>query len=192
MGKSYMKTILMFLAVATVMLAQAASALDVVYTLEFAYIKGEIELLEINLVQGEAPGRQLEPKEGYSARMVSDKGDLLYSLNFSIPLEIEEPHQDELNSTEPAGPIRLDETAFNLVIPYFENAKLVNIYSPEGELKLSVDISRHTEAAKTAGAETAEAPPQPVSTTPLIVIAAVAIAVIAVFAFWRRRLHKAF
>jgi hypothetical protein len=71
----------------------------------------------------------------FMVRVVSFDGDILGEYGFHDPRII-------LAEQGYNGPTWLDDVDFIQIIPYFQNAKTINIFSADAELMLSVDISK--------------------------------------------------
>ena len=110
-----------------------------IYFLNLNYNYGDIELIDVSVRQGYSPDRKIQPEDGYKCEVVSFSDKILYSFKFLPPLLIMGP--PPLEGEEPTEPVYLNETDFTLLIPYFRNAKSINIYDSEKNLKLSVDVS---------------------------------------------------
>jgi len=70
--------------------------------------------------------------------LFSDKKGILFSSNFSIPLT-QRNYKIE-NSQIIDDWITLNETTFDLEIPYFDNAEYINLYSPSRKILLSTSV----------------------------------------------------
>ncbi len=103
---------------------------NIVYVAKIKYSKEGLSLVDIWLVEGEPPDRRIQPEDGYTAKLVSSTGDILDFFKFGIPIFL----------TDIA--VELDETYFSVVFPYFPNAKSIQILDPEGNLKLTIDVSQ--------------------------------------------------
>lgn len=112
-----------------------------IYVLKLHYAKGNISLINVSLKEGYADQSKILPGEYYECKIVSFSGQTLYSLKFSIP--------NKISTIQAPGPITLEEVDFALLIPYFKEAKAINIYDGAGNLELSVDISKYSEPSKT-------------------------------------------
>ncbi|AJF63092.1 MAG: hypothetical protein QT11_C0001G0967 [archaeon GW2011_AR20] len=124
---------------------------NVVLSLTLKYNNGKITQEGIKLIEGNPPDRLNQPAEGYMVKIISFDNQELYSLKFSIeltPINALDPSWfDEQGNqiffpeetTEP-----LKEKVFVLNLPYFKNAKYVEIYDPTNELLLRIDVSDYT------------------------------------------------
>ncbi len=106
------------------------------YLLNLHYSKGGLELVQTELVEGKGPDRKLQPERGYTAKINSLEGSLKHYLKFNIPLSV--ISEDETIS----GIIELDEITFSIAMPYFSDGKSVDIFDPQGTLKLTIDVSQ--------------------------------------------------
>jgi len=90
-----------------------------------------ITLLKLNRIDG-APPEYLPQAYDYIAKMISNEGELLGEFGFNDPrIVLAEPGSQ--------GPTMLKEADFDLVLPYYDNAKKVDIYSGYKRL-ISIDI----------------------------------------------------
>ena len=105
------------------------------YSLKIGYSKGELNLVELNFIEGSGPDRLIQPETGYTAKIVTFGGEAIHGFKFDIPLLVYSN-----------GVIELDETEFGLRVPYFENAREITIYDTNGQLKLSLDVSGFSRA----------------------------------------------
>jgi len=110
------------------------------YLLELNYNQGNLSLLNISLKEGHFSEPLWQPAEGWKAEVLSPKNETLYSLKF-IPNQIQVFWVPSDEKETPPGPIYLDNFNFALSLPYFKEAKIINIYDPQGNLKLSKDVS---------------------------------------------------
>jgi len=102
-------------------------------------------LKSITLIDTQAPDRKIQPETGYVSEVISFDKKILYSFLFEVPLVI---YVDEIDSETGRfiGKTEiLDETDFSLIIPYFPNGEKINIYNPEKEKILEIDISSFSE-----------------------------------------------
>lgn len=110
------------------------------YLLELHFSQGRLSLKNISLKEGHFSEPLWQPEDGWRAEIVSLKGEILYSLKF-VPNQVQvfwiPPDEDQT----PPGPIYLDNFDFALTLPYFKNAKTINIYDRNGNLQISKDVS---------------------------------------------------
>lgn len=93
------------------------------------YLDGTITFEEIDLAQGPAPP-QLWVMPGYhTARVISDKGEVLHEYFFHPPTHMVDPFYEPPNAT------------FDLGLPYFFDAASIAIYDPNNTLRLTVDVT---------------------------------------------------
>lgn len=111
------------------------------YSVDIYYNSGDLSEQGIKILEGDVPDQRLEkfidPSEAYAAKIISQNGDVLYLSKFEMGIFAFDLGQ-------------LDETFVTILVPYFAEGKTIEIYNPQGELKLSVDISRFSrpESAK--------------------------------------------
>jgi len=123
------------------LLSIAQAAENKIYVLDLEYNKGNINFIDLSVKVGYAPDRKIQPEVGYKCEVISFTDEVLYSFKFEIPLVIYTP--PPLEGEEPEGPIYLEEVNFILIIPYFENGKVINIYDSNNTKKVSIDISQY-------------------------------------------------
>ena len=70
-----------------------------------------------------------QPENGYSLKLNSLNNEELFNLKFEFPLVV-----FDSNITE------LDQAETRLIIPYYEEAKIIEIYSSENELLLDINV----------------------------------------------------
>ena len=114
-----------------------------IYILDLNYNKENLVLVNLSVKKGYAPGRKIQPETGYSCEVVSFLDEVLYSFKFEIPVVVYPP--PPLSGEGPGEPIYLETVDFTLLIPFFENGKVIDIYDSSRALKLSVDVSKFTE-----------------------------------------------
>lgn len=125
-------------------------ALDIVYSINLLYSDGRLSLENVELIEGTAPDRTIQPDVGYTAKVISVDGKELYSFKFELPIQVARiPPLEAFNeSGEQISIPRANESvtissiSFSLLIPYFENGKTIEVYNPQNTLELSVDISQ--------------------------------------------------
>ena len=90
----------------------------------------------------------------YRLDVISFDNQTLYSQKFDFPLEVfgeprkewfdEYGNQIYIPTAEESGHQLLDQGIAELIFPYFDDAKLINIYDKDSNLKLSIDVSHFT------------------------------------------------
>jgi len=114
------------------------SEIEKVYLLSLNYDNGKISMNKLLTKTGYAPDRKLQPVEGFKADVVSFEANILYSFKFDVPLKI---NTDVIEQGEVSGNvIILNETDFALLIPYYEQAKEINIYDKEDKKVFSTKV----------------------------------------------------
>lgn len=106
----------------------------------------------VHLIEGTAPTRLNQPDQGFILRVLSFDGQILNSFKFSIetmPLAVPPKEIFSENGTQIATPeptiTKTVATSVVLVVPYFSNAKSINIYDSRDALLLSIDVSQYSE-----------------------------------------------
>lgn len=106
------------------------SQTDKVLILNFHYKNGVLGIKNKLIKYGFYPDRKIQPKEGYKLEIWSSENKILYTFKFQLPTKIYVDHSK--NDTLEGGIIVLNETDFALILPYFDNAKVIKIYNPRG------------------------------------------------------------
>ena len=124
---------------------------SLVYAVTLTYDGSTLLSKGIRLIEGDAPTRLNQPKNGFMLRVVSIRGQVLHSFKFLIettPIRDPLPNIFDENGTQvviPEAEISLPkETSVILVAPYFKNAKSIEIFDENDKLLLSVDVSKYT------------------------------------------------
>lgn len=140
--------VLIFLAIAVVSLNlfPTKDTKNMIYVLNLYYDRGNITLVDIFTKIGYSPDRKIQPETGYRCEVVSKGNTVLYSFRFEIPIEVNAPPPLENESSESV--IYLEKVNFTLLMPYFKNAKSIDVYSPSDEKMLSVDVSGYDSMMK--------------------------------------------
>ena len=100
-----------------------------VFVLKFNYDKGNLALLEKKVLYGYAPDRKTI-EEGYKIELAS-KNEIIYSAKFEIP-QIELLEYSDLETGEIFGEVKkYDNLNFTVVVPYYEDADVINVYNPK-------------------------------------------------------------
>ena len=127
--------LLLIFAITFVSLASAIQEPLVYYKINLNYSYGNISVNSVNV---ELSDKQIENNFGfYIAEIVDYEGNLLNLTFFDVPNEIlwdgVDPETGEIDN---GGLLELNETNFDIYIPYFENAKEIVIYD-ENLIELS-------------------------------------------------------
>lgn len=140
------KKLLLILAV--LLSAAMAKAQQEVVVLGLHYEDGLITVKDKTVQLGYYPDRNVQPELGHRLEVVSFDGEKLYSFRFKLPIDVFTDYSegDELKG----GLIRLNETDFALVIPYFEDAKEVRFYNERNYPVSTVTLAEEQMAPKEA------------------------------------------
>jgi len=133
------KTILMIM----LMILPIAIALEStkVYIVDLSYNDGKLIVNdEVIIKYGYAPDRVLQPLDGYKAEIISLDNDILYTFKFEIPLNEYVDISDNVTNQITGGLIKLTETDFALVMPYYDDAKEIVFYDETNNKAASVHI----------------------------------------------------
>ena len=121
---------------ALVLLPQAF-AQSLSYSVVIGYDNGALSLKDILLIK--ASPMPASKTEEYTARIISFKEDILFETAFNVNLE---PFYSIPLSKETAkAPQKLTKTTFDLLLPYYANAKSLRILKNDNML-LEVDLSK--------------------------------------------------
>jgi len=115
----------------------ALGASGQIMILSLRYDNGEITFLNSTTKYGFFPDRKI-PVDGYNLEIL-DSGKILYSFDFEAPNEMYVEGGDETGELS-GGLVVLDEVEFALIVPYYSEADVIKIYSPEQKLVSSIDI----------------------------------------------------
>lgn len=111
-----------------------------VYIIDLSYKDGRLVINDKIIKYGYAPDRTLQPLEGYRAEIISFNNDILYTFKFEIPLKEYVDIGDNITNEISGGLIKLSETDFALILPYYNNAKEIVFYDEENNKAVSVDV----------------------------------------------------
>lgn len=137
------KAILLLTIFGIILLSNLAYAQTIhYYEINLKYNRGEITLNSIQ-VKPVIDEEDLENIEGgYIAEVKSFYDEVLNLTFFDIPTTIiYDNFDEETGEAIGGGIIELNETKAIINVPYFENAKEINIYDKEINKKLTIDVS---------------------------------------------------
>ncbi len=147
-----LKTRLVFSLIMLLMLALAAypvsAAYQKVFVIELEYDKGVITNSQ-PYVTPVYFNREKVPEAGYAAKLVSVSGERLYEVKFDFPLVIlylvndswfDKSGRQIFIPDEPSRKMR-DNASVQLYFPHSGDAKSVNVYGPDGQQLLSIDVA---------------------------------------------------
>ncbi len=149
------------------------------YLATIKYEKGNLKLIEVELAQGDGPDRNIQPYNGYMSNLLSKGDGVLNTFKFGIPLIVisENPEWSDY--------VTIDETEFSLSVPYHPLGKEIQIFDPEGNLKLTIDVSQFARPkAKDSGPKTAE---KPADFTLVLILVVIIIAGAGGFVFYKKK-----
>jgi len=132
-----MKKIFVFLIMflCLISIAQAGK----VYIINLLCDDGRISFDKKIVKSGYSPDRKIQEGD-YRADIIAADGSTLYTFNFDIPNLL---YIDVSNSTTgelSGGIILLNKTNFAFAMPYFDDAKEINIYNPRNFKIITIDI----------------------------------------------------
>tara|TARA_Y100000310_G_scaffold258870_1_gene267410 strand:- start:142 stop:645 length:504 start_codon:yes stop_codon:yes gene_type:complete len=115
-----------------------------VYIVAFSYENGELTFDDKVVKYGYSPDRKLTEGD-YRGEVVS-ADSVLYDFDFNVPLtefvDISDVETGELSG----GIVKVDSTRFALVLPYFEEAKSIEIYDPSDTKVMGIDVEEKKES----------------------------------------------
>ena len=131
----------------------ASAEINRYYQIDLIYRNGTLSYQKIAVEP--SPAKLQTPEGSYIAELVSLDNKILNFTFFAIPLttlyDVFDPETEEITG---GGMIQRNETEVALYVPYYANAKELNIYSPELIRKLTIDVSSY---AKETAVEEPEA-----------------------------------
>lgn len=143
---------LIIIVVLLLLIQLAYSESQRIFQLTLNYNKGEIT--KDNLFVRDSYFTPLNEEGDYRIDVFSFYNQTLYSQRFAFSLEVfgeprkewfdEYGNQIYIPTAEESGHQILDQGIVELIVPYFDDAKLINIYDKENNLKLSIDVSHFT------------------------------------------------
>lgn len=107
------------------------------YQLDIEYDKGTLILKDIIVKPGFVPDRKIQPDIGYRLEVISFDESIMNSFKFDTP-----------NIIFAEGTVELNNVNFTLLVDYFKAGSKINIYNPDNEKVLEIDVSHF---AKTCG-----------------------------------------
>jgi len=103
-----------------------------VFVAKFNYDNGFVTYKERVIKCGYSPDRRDQPKEGYSAQVMSTDNKVLHSFRFEIPLKMFFDVSDPLVKSISGGMMVLNKTDFALIFPYYDEARVIVVYNSRG------------------------------------------------------------
>lgn len=148
-----------------------------------------LSLVKLEIADGASPDYSLQPANGYILEIVSGGNKVLKSTKFSVPLSAV-MLKGFTNEQAQGTPDNLD---FTISVPYFSNAKSINIYDKDNinkVLEIPLDTKSQPEALPLQVPEEQE---ESSANLNWVYIAALAVAVVGLFAYVeieRKKGHK--
>lgn len=146
-----MKTIAIVLLTTLLLLPFVYAESNLVYSLTLKYDGASLTNEELKLIEGNAPERLNQPETGFTLKVLDFSGNVLHSFKFLIETVPARDAPTEIfseNGTQISIPTETvktpTETKTVLVVPYFENAKSIEIFDESDKLMLSVDVSKYS------------------------------------------------
>ena len=121
-----------------------------VFILNLKYNKGEISTDFLTVAKGYFHESVNQPDNAYRLELISFDDKILYTQKFDFQLEVflapfpewfdEKGNQIYIPNENETRIIR-DTADIELLFPYFDNAKRIDIYDNKNQLKLSIDVN---------------------------------------------------
>ena len=143
-----MKKIIIFLILLSALsIVGAQTNFEIYYKLNLDYDKGNIEISSTEI---EFSKEKIENYLGlYTIKILDYDGEILNLTFFDVPNEIlyetVDPETGEING---GGTLILNETSFEIFLPYYENAKELIIYNENLNELAKKDISEYSKQRK--------------------------------------------
>lgn len=114
-------------------LPSIAAAEDLSYVVVMKFDGSSFTPESLDLAAGSAPDIILQPEDGYIAKVISFSEKELYLFKFTASLHVYD------------APFQPEEKFIQLIFPHFDNAEMLEIYSPDNKkLMLSIDLSDYS------------------------------------------------
>lgn len=113
------------------------------YMINLNYNYGQLKLNNLYLTQATAPDRKIVRKTDYKAKLISFSGENLYSFSFEMP-RIEYPFYNPYNDTIRPSPIVYGNVDRMLAVPYYSDAKKMEVYDIMNRKVLEVDLTQYS------------------------------------------------
>lgn len=110
---------------------------NMVYVVNLEYSYGKINMENVYVRSGNI-SIKLEKVGDYRYELISFNNEVLYTSQFDIKTSFIAPPPIGWEGTNQT--VELEELSFTLTVPYFEDGKTINIYNPENDKVLSVDV----------------------------------------------------
>ena len=112
---------LLIICIITLLIVPALSAQEKVYIVNLQYAHDGFTIKDVQVKNGYAPDRALQQGQ-FHAELISEQNAVMYGFNFEVPLLL---FTDGSQGGRMHGSVlKLNETDFVLVMPYYENAAL--------------------------------------------------------------------
>jgi hypothetical protein len=138
------------LIIAVLLSSFASAAQQDVFVLNLKYDKGAISSEQLLVIKGFFNKPVNQPQDGYKLKIFSLDDEILHSQQFNFPLETfygtrpewfdQEGNQIYLPTEKETFVIK-DEANIELLTPYFEQAKSINIYDNNNNLALEIIVN---------------------------------------------------
>jgi len=116
------------------------------YNIDAHYNQGKIEIKNINVIFSQ---EDLILNEGEYTLEIKDGQTILETSNFFVPNSIAYDNTDESGKLISGGIIELNETSFNIIIPYYEDAKEIIIYNTDKQELTKNSLTHFTKNPET-------------------------------------------
>jgi len=112
-----------------------------IYHLSVDYDNENYTIREVSLVRGIAPDWKAQPETGFRCDTVSFNDEILDSFMFSDPTILCADNFSEDGSIISGGCEKQEKGNFSLEIPYYSDAKNINIYDEDERMIVFADVS---------------------------------------------------
>lgn len=129
---------------------------NISYVVKLDFENRTISNSSVILMDGTAPERLVQPDAGYTLRVISSTDGVLYAFKFTLQTEIVPDAPREIfdeNGTQIAFPNETiwqpGKTTLVLVVPYYENAKSIEILDETNRRILTISVSNYAKQPTT-------------------------------------------
>ena len=128
------------------LLVSVSAQVDHYYKVELSYVNGNFSINSI-IVQP-SPTKLIMPEGRHIAEVVSINETILNLVFFRVPtMVLVDSFNPEIGEISSGGIIKLNKSEITLYIPYNESAKEINIYDPDLNKELTVNVESFAKVA---------------------------------------------
>jgi len=125
------------LVISLLILSATAKASQEAFQIDLIVTEQEIELERVFVSPAFIPDRLTQPSEGFRLVVNSFSLKKLHEFYFRAPVYFPPFDDDPVNGFPDNG----GSNKFSLIVPYFQNAKNIDIFNPNNEKILTIDVS---------------------------------------------------